>query len=138
MAKNKITAKKQPLQPSTPSQPANVVDFGPEFDETYSRYQHLIGTRWPQWLAAKMENPIRAIGKDEPFAPKGPLAGYMHAKLDDDINVVYRLVGANPRRLKVYGFYSHEDLGTMGKPRKQQAAADRLARQVFENRPKYI
>ena len=120
----------------SPAQGSAVMDPGPDFDETYLRYHRLIGTRWPQWLAAKLENPLRSIGKDEPFNPNSLLAGYMHAKLDDDISVVYKLVGSNPRMLKVYGFYSHEDIGTMGKRRKQQMAARRWASQIFEHTPK--
>lgn len=130
MAKNKT-----PPGPKE-NQPSIVVDLGPDFNETYQRYQHIVGARWPQWLAAKMDSPLRSIGKDTQFVSGSPLAGYMHAKLDDDISVVYRLQGINPRRLKIYGFYSHEDLGSMGKTRKKQAMRDRFSRQVFENLPK--
>jgi hypothetical protein len=46
------------------------------------------------------------------------------------------LEGKEPRKLKLYGFFSHEDLGT-GQPPKQkiqQKTGKRLKTQVFEKR----
>jgi len=123
--------RKQAFAPG-PDIPDTVVDRGPEFDQTSNRYQSIIN-RYNNWIRAKIESPLSLIGYDKPFAPNSPYSGLMHAHMDGDISVVYKLVGRNPRHIKVYGFYSHEDLGT--KPPRhqiQQAVGNRLLSQVFE------
>lgn len=78
---------------------------------------------------------MRLLGNDKPFKGGGSYAGLYHAHLGDDISIVYKLEGRDPRKLKLYGFYSHEDLGT-GNPAKkkiQQQTGKRLTSLVFEN-----
>jgi hypothetical protein len=56
--------------------------------------------------------------------------------MGQDVSIVYKLEGKEPRKLKLYGFFSHEDLGT-GQPPKQkiqQKTGKRLKTQVFEKR----
>jgi hypothetical protein len=123
---------RQAFAPS-PDMPDTIVDRGPEFSQTLKRYPS-IADRFDSWIKAKMASPLSLIGYDKPFVPKSPYAGLMHAHMDDDVSVVYRLVGRDPRHIKVYGFYSHEDLGTnkASKPRIQQNVSRRLLSQVFE------
>ena len=116
------------------SGPATIIVTGPEFDHTLAKYAHRIQKLWPTWIQAKKDDPLRMVGNDKPFKGGGSYAGLNHAHLGDDISIVYRLEGRDPRKLKLYGFYSHEDLGT-GNPAKnkiQQVVGKRLTTQMFE------
>ena len=123
----------QKFAPPGADVPDTVVDQGPEFQKTADRYPNLMA-RFQQWLRAKMENPMTLIGYDKPFVAKSSYDGLMHAHLDDDVSVVYKITGRNPRHIKVYGFYSHEDLGTTKPPKQrvQQVVGNRLRGQVFQ------
>jgi len=135
--KDKHKSQKQAFAPPGPDVPDTVVDVGPEFNQTMSRYPS-ISARYDQWIRAKMENPMSLIGYDKPFVAKSPYDGLMHAHMDDDVSVVYRITGRNPRHIKVYGFYSHEDLGTTRPPKQkvQQIVGNRLQKQIFQENPK--
>lgn len=82
----------------------------------------------------KSLNPRSTYGAtDRPF--QGPeFTGLDHAHLTHDISLIYRYVGTL-NQFKLYGFYSHDDLGTGTPPNtlKQSAVGGRLRSQVFEN-----
>lgn len=125
-------------KPSAPDLPHTVPVLGPDFNDTFARYSSRISRTWEEWSKNKLANPLELIGYDKPFKGGTNYAGFNHAHLGDDISVVYKLEGQNPRKLKLYGFYSHEDLGT-GTPPKlklQVKMAKRLKSQVFERKPR--
>lgn len=63
--------------------------------------------------AAKEKNPLAKFGSsDYPFSNEGHFKGFLHAKLTQDLSVVYKMYGANPRIIDIYGVYSHAELGT--------------------------
>ena len=63
-------------------------------------------------------------------APLGQVPGLRHAHLTPDVSIVYRVVN---RTVFLYGFYTHDELGT-GTPSKkplQKAAATRFQNTQF-------
>ena len=123
---------KQKSKPQLPTVPV----LGPEYAETLRKYASRLGNKVNDWLMKKLANPLELIGNDKPFRSKGPYAGLSHAHLGDDISIVYNIKGSNPRKLRLYGFYTHEDLGTSPTPKKkiQQSVGKRLTSQVFEQK----
>ena len=96
-----------------------------------------LAARFNAFLDSKRQNPLQPFGSsDTAFTGNAPLGKaipnetLMHAHLTRDISVVYSLSGKDPRVLKLYGLFTHSDLGTGDTPniRKQQSMADRLAR----------
>lgn len=95
--------------------------------------------KFKKFVQAKAEDPTaRFGGSDKPFVGKGAfgraLPGLQHAHLNSDVSIVYKVAGANPTIVYLYGFYSHEELGT-GTPanmNRQQAAAQRLSNTSFD------
>lgn len=77
-----------------------------------------------QFLAFKRANPLQPFGsKDYPF--KGGLKAYSHAGLNFDAQVVYTISGRDPHVIRLYGVFTHDQLGT-GNPARmnlQQKAA---------------
>jgi len=86
------------------------------------------------WVGDKSENPQAKIGhggSDYPFT--SILAGYNHAKLTQDISIVYKLHGATPKFLDLYAVVTHQEIGTSRPPNinKQRSFAQRLGNQSF-------
>lgn len=80
----------------------------------------------------KSKTPTGRWGKsDKPFESSSPLSGFKHAHLDFDISMVYKIDGG---KLKLYGLYSHDDLGTgtPGNINKQKSMGARFNNAVFE------
>ena len=119
-----------------PQQLPTLVVWGPEYKETLEKYAPRLGNRVKDWLMKKMDNPLMLIGNDKPFRGEGAYSGLSHAHLGSDISIVYRVEGRDPRKLKLYGFYSHEDLGTSQPPKIniQKKVGKRLTTQVFEQK----
>ena len=127
MAKNPVT----PLLPA-------VIEPGPEFSATYKAYgasRPQVITYYVKWIAEKQATPLRSIGNDKPFVGATALKGYMHAKMTRDISLVYKVAGSNPQQLKLYGFFSHKDLGTTTPPSSaiQNKVGARFKKQTFED-----
>jgi hypothetical protein len=62
------------------------------------------------------------------------IQGLKHAHLTHDIMIVYTLGGRNPIEFKLYGVFSHDELG-IGQPandKRQKSAAKRMANQAFK------
>jgi len=86
-------------------------------------------------LTVKRNNPRESFGsKDSPFNSEGiygqEIPGLMHAHLNQDLSIVYKVVG---RELYLNGIYSHESLGT-GNPsnrRVQQSMAQRFKKMKY-------
>jgi mRNA-degrading endonuclease YafQ of YafQ-DinJ toxin-antitoxin module len=109
---------------------------GPEFQSTFLRAGDEVASTFKRWLDQKLKTPLQLVGYDKPFRGGGNYSGLSHAHMGQDVSIVYKLEGKEPRKLKLYGFFSHEDLGT-GQPPKQkiqQKTGKRLKTQVFEKR----
>lgn len=84
--------------------------------------------------AAKSGNPIQPFGaRDAVFSRESPLKSIprenlIHAHILFDTNLIYSLHGRNPSIYKLYGFFSHDDIGIGGVNtfKKQQHIAKKL------------
>lgn len=89
----------------------------------------------------KEANPLALYGsKDAPLAgvSGSPYSKYLpkarKAHLTPDISIIYELSGKNPTNIKLYGVFTHADLGT-GQPankKRSEQMAKRLAREDIE------
>jgi hypothetical protein len=87
----------------------------------------------------KEQNPLSPFGTgDKGFASSGIYKQYLpkafKAHLSQDISIIYELSGRNPTKVKLYGVFTHADLGT-GQPANikiQKNMAKRLAREELE------
>jgi mRNA-degrading endonuclease YafQ of YafQ-DinJ toxin-antitoxin module len=130
-------AKVEPAQPAVPI----TFSVGPEFAGTFKDFKKAgmgdrITKNLDRFKTAKQDNPLSPFGSsDKPFISDGHFSGLNHAHLTHNISLVYRWDKLS-RQIKLYGFYTHDDLGTGSPPnfRKQSTVGPRLKGQVFENR----
>jgi len=98
--------------------------------ETASDYQVIVSSQYPQTLerypgfddkitsllAWKAENPGRHLANDTGFISAGPIGRLIpnlrHLHLTRDLSLIYTQQGRNPMVFKLYGIYSHEEMGT--------------------------
>jgi mRNA-degrading endonuclease YafQ of YafQ-DinJ toxin-antitoxin module len=85
-------------------------------------------------VLAKKQNPVQQVGgKDKPLSNAGQFDGMMHCGLTFDVSVFYRIEGSNPKVLKLYGLFSHDESGT-GSPasiKRQKSLASKFNQQTF-------
>lgn len=91
-----------------------------------------------KFMTAKVMDPLAPYGgSDTHFTPDGPIGKtglkVKHAHLTQDVSIIYRLHGGNPRLLDLYGVFSHKDSGTgnAANIRVQKQLAGRLSNQEF-------
>jgi hypothetical protein len=115
--------------------------FCPLYKETFvarCKSDDILRTKLNDFLKTKgqKENgkPVPRFGSsDKPFSGDGNYSGLLHAHLNGDMSIVYSVSGANPTDIKLYGIFSHDDLGT-GQPsnkRKQVSTAQKFKSQPF-------
>lgn len=92
--------------------------------------------KFQEFMHAKRNDPRAPFGSsDKPFVGQGKFSqqipGLRHAHITHDVSVVYRAVG---NQIYLYGFFTHDDLGTGTPPnlKRQGALAQTLANQGFE------
>ena len=113
----------------------------PLFDQTVrSRSENTPGLRnkLAQFVRVKSADPTASFGSsDKPFRSGGFFTNAVpkikHAHLTPDLSVVYVLVGGAEPVMRLYGVFSHDDLGT-GTPaniNRQRSMAAQLAGQQF-------
>lgn len=79
--------------------------------------------RIEEFKKVKEDNPLAQFGADDKFLGasasgfKRRLPKARKAKLTKDISIVYELSGKDPTTVKLYGVFTHADLGT-GQPLK--------------------
>jgi hypothetical protein len=110
------------------------------FKKTYaekSRNPQLV-KKFNDFITAKSINPINPYGSsDKLFRGGWSFSNYVpklrHAHLTHDISVVYLISGFNPTQIKLYGFFTHDEMGTGQPPniKKQKSLAKQLSNQVF-------
>ena len=95
-----------------------------------------IKVKFRQFMQLKRDNPTQQFNKsDSPFTGGGPLStiipGLMHAHITQDLSVLYKHEAGV---IYLFGFFTHEDLGTgnPGKPNQQKAISRKFANQTFE------
>lgn len=82
------------------------------------------------FIAHKRNDPTAPFGsKDYPFRGAS-LKGYLHAGLTFDAQIVYTISGRDPHTIRLYGVFTHDDLGT-GNP--AQMKRQQKAGQTFAN-----
>lgn len=117
-----------------------IVKNSPLFIDTMAQKLHgggkKLADRFNEFLQSKRQNPLQPFGKsDKPFKGGGLIQGsipnetLIHAHLTHDISVVYSITGKDPRVLKLYGVFTHDEMGT-GQPdnrKRQKQFGDRLS-----------
>lgn len=90
------------------------------------------------FMALKKEDPISQFGsKDVMFSGVGhfnvAVPKLRHAHLTHDISIFYKLSGANPTIIDLYGLFTHDESGTGQPPnmKKQKSLAKTLGNQNF-------
>lgn len=113
----------------------------PEYKDTYLRRiknQPSLKAKFRDFMELKRNNPLQPFGaSDKPFLGGGffsnAVPGLKHAHINQDISIVYKIVGKNPTEIYLYGFYTHDDLGT-GQPAnkaKQQSMSTSFSNRKF-------
>lgn len=136
-----LEGKKDKKKQQTPQgQPGAVFMISGLFNETHrekiAQYGETFVGAFRRFLkfkedAAKAGNPIQPFGSRDGGFTYGsalkniPTENLIHAHILHDVNLIYSLSGRNPTTYKLYGFFSHDELG-IGNPdnrRKQQQMA---------------
>ena len=101
------------------------------FDKTFAKATKQVQTKFKDFVEAKKNNPAEKFGgSDYHFIKAGHLGGFWHAKLSQDISVIYKV---DKNIVYLYGIFSHADSGT-GTPaniNKQDSLRSKLDNQEF-------
>ena len=115
-----------------------VVKTSPLFNQTLhdkiNQGNKRVSERLQDFLNTKKQNPLQPFGSsDKPFTGDHlkkavPNETMLHAHLTHDISIIYSLSGKDPKILKLYGIFSHDEMGTGQPPnlKKQKQIAARL------------
>jgi hypothetical protein len=137
-----VICEAKPQKPQSSDNRNVVIRQGPDFDKTFQKISQRASAvnKFEQFKKMK-QDPKQLMmpmgANDKLFDPGGILGreipSLRHIHITHDISLVYRIHGANPTYVDLYGFYRHDDLGTApgggSKNRIQQTVADRLRRQ---------
>lgn len=94
-----------------------------------------LNTKLQEFMKFKLQDPTQSWGsKDKPFGGKGPIHQAMpklrYTHLTHDIILFYTMEGRDPVTIKLYGIFSHDDIG-IGQPmniKKQKSTMQKLVR----------
>ena len=119
--------------------PSVVFRRSPEYKETYLKRikgSPQLRAKFRDFMEIKRHNPLQPFGSsDKSFVGGGifssEIPGLMHAHITFDLSIVYKVAGKNPTEVYLYGFYTHDELGT-GQP-SNRAKQHSMARS-FKNR----
>lgn len=92
----------------------------PLFRETYiekTKSNSVVASKFDQFVRFKTAQPNQSFGSnDKPFRSGGFFTNAVpkirHAHLTHDISVVYTVEPGTPTIIKLYGLFSHDDMGT--------------------------
>lgn len=100
-----------------------------------SRQYPVIESKFAEFIASKESDKLAPYGKsDKPFKSFGVFEGLRHAHLTADVSIVYSISGSNPSEIRLYGLFSHDEMGT-GQPvniKRQKSLDKKLDSQVFK------
>lgn len=131
-------------RPKIPPETANSVVFevGPLWEQSFDRAKKIypqIAQKIQEFRDLKKNNPLDLFGSnDKNFVSggvfKNALPKARKAHLTQDISIIYELSGRNPTNIKLYGVFTHEDMGTGQPPniKIQRNLAKRLATEETE------
>lgn len=94
----------------------------------------IIKDKIAEFLRTKEENPMQAYGtSDYAFSHILAELGLRHAKLTPDWSLVYSVSGRNPTIIRLYGVFSHDELGTGQPPsiKRQRGMKTQFSNQKF-------
>ena len=125
-----------------------VFEYGPLWQESLSyalRDTANVSNKVKEFIKLKSENPLANFGNsDKQFTSAGVYKHYLpkarKAHLSLDISIIYELSGRNPTVIKIYGVFTHADLG-VGQPQNikiQKGMAKRLTKEELETYLKTI
>lgn len=97
-----------------------------------------LASKIAEFFKLKFQSPLQQFGSsDKPFKNEGNFTshvpGLRHAHLTHDIMIVYTISGRDPTLFKLYGIFSHDELG-IGQPANikiQKNMARRMSNQNF-------
>jgi mRNA-degrading endonuclease YafQ of YafQ-DinJ toxin-antitoxin module len=125
------------VAPSVAPAPTTMVRIGSNYKDTLNSHPLLLD-KVDAFIRTKLADYSAQFGaSDKAFAANGnfinAVPGLKHAHLNHDISMVYKIHGANPRFLDLYGLFSHDDLGT-GQPKndkRQKTRAKQFSNDKF-------
>lgn len=98
-----------------------------------------LASRYAEFIKLKTTDPMQPFGsKDYAFTSDGILRyavrgeTLLHAHLLHDVIIVYSVSGRDPRVIKLYGIFKHDELGTGQPPniKRQKQVASQIANQT--------
>lgn len=129
---------------AAPSNKTGTVEFiyGPMWEESLAnaiKDSPNIIQKIKEFKDFKSKNPLQPFGSsDRGFSSTGIYKNYLpkafKCHLNLDISIIYELSGRNPTIIKLYGVFTHAEMGTgqPENPRVQKNMAKRLAREDIE------
>jgi hypothetical protein len=85
------------------------------WNESYSSNKSIPGVAEgvADFIKFKQNNPLVSYrANDTGFRNPSIFPGIKHAHITQDVSIFYRLEGANPRIIKMYGIFTHKQSGT--------------------------
>lgn len=113
--------------------------FTETLKEKLAQYGNQLASKYEEFLRIKQQDPMQKFSsKDAPFSSDGilkyaiPNETLLHAHLMHDINILYTLKGRNPTEIKLYGIFTHDEIGTGQPPnlKRQKQITKQLANQT--------
>lgn len=118
--------------------------MGGDFQKTYSKIAQRPSALTKFEMFRRMRSSPETLttplgSSDKLFTPDSPLGksvpGLRHIHITHDISLVYRIHGSSPTYVDLYGFYTHDDLGSApgggSKPRTLSKMATQFSNEVF-------
>lgn len=133
-AKNK-QSKSQPVAQTPPMNDPQFL-FCDLWKESYATNMLLpqVKEKVEEFMKFKAENPISKFGsKDGGFTNPAVFPGINHAHITRDVSIFYSVEGINPRKINMYGVFTHKQSGT-GTPQNiniQKSLTKTMQNQVF-------
>lgn len=120
----------------------------PLFRETFAaktQSNPALKSKVEQFLQVKGQDPTQQFGaSDKPFRSGGIFANAVpkirHAHLTHDLSMVYTVEGGTDPVIRLYGIFSHDDMGT-GQPQnlnRQRGVATKFAGQGFSDQSEIV
>ena len=138
-----VLAEGKPKPAQTPQRQI-ILRTGSDFRNTYGKIAQIPSAITKFETFKRMKSSLETLttpfgSSDKLFAPDSPLGrsvpSLRHIHITHDISLVYRIHGGNPTYVDLYGFYTHDDLGSApgggSKPKTLNRMAGHFRDQVF-------
>lgn len=122
-SKSKSKSKNSKAEPNLPAVVGVQFVKGKLFDSTVAERKQMmsgVDAKIEEFMATKTADPLQPFGgKDKPFGGDGPIGRAFpkmrYASLNSDLRLFYSIEGRNPTIIKMFGVFSHDDIG-LGQP----------------------